>query len=404
MREKPPCTGSPHAINLTMPSVRRCHCRNATLAVLLAVYLFVALSLHHLANLRENENVLQGSHALLQLSRSSIPNYYFLGSKKNRTRNYEQFEAVEGRGQEIRPISSAPTRQTTTDAGLSVEVPVNKHQKEKPKKTNSTAAQNDPILSFYQGGNWDGAPIVIEKKKLIFFSQPKIASTVFKQLFRRMMGLEDWMLHKEPHIPHDPAKNGLKYLLHFHPKDARAMMESPEWTRAIFVRDPQERVLSAYLDKAARKDGMYVYKHCCIDDPERTCAKQASKSFQDFLELISEECCCDPHWKPQSQRMKEPFWKNINFVGRFDAIAQDTKRLLQRVDAWEEYGASGWGEHRNASIFAESTGARHRTSADQKLLAYYNSSAIEDLVKAFYREDYVHPVLKLSNRKIFQGQ
>jgi hypothetical protein len=179
------------------------------------------------------------------------------------------------------------------------------------------------------------------------------------------------------------------------------MLTSPDWTRAVFVRDPKERILSAYLDKAARKDAAYVRHHCCNSgNTTGDCAKKASKSFKDFIEVVIEMCCCDPHWKPQSQRMGAPLWKYVNFVGRFDYLALDTKRLLETLGAWTEYGESGWGKHHNESIFGESTGARHKTDAYGKLRRYYNSTEMEALVEEFYRSDYEHPMLNLTNKRI----
>jgi hypothetical protein len=51
---------------------------------------------------------------------------------------------------------------------------------------------------------YDSSLIVIEKCKLIFYTTPKIGCTVWKQLFRRIMGFEDWW---DPFV--DPKTNGL---------------------------------------------------------------------------------------------------------------------------------------------------------------------------------------------------
>jgi hypothetical protein len=217
-----------------------------------------------------------------------------------------------------------------------------------------------------------------------------------------MMHLEDWMVHKEPHLPHNPSKNGLKYLYNFAPSKAFSMMTDPDWTRAIFVRDPKERALSAYLDKAARKEGLYVYRHCCQKDVNRTCAKKASRSFTDFVEVIQTSCCCDPHWKPQSQRLDEYFWKYVNFVGQFDALAEDTRRLLMRLNGWE-FGADGWGPHGNESIFAEGSAAKHQTNAITKLQRHYNTSRVEKMVEEFYAKDYAHPLLHFERKRVIRN-
>ena len=62
---------------------------------------------------------------------------------------------------------------------------------------------------------------------------------------------EDGMMSLVEHLNsiHDPAKNGLTYLTDYSLEEAQLMLNSEEWTRAVFVREPKERILSAYLDK-----------------------------------------------------------------------------------------------------------------------------------------------------------
>jgi hypothetical protein len=120
--------------------------------------------------------------------------------------------------------------------------------------------RSDWIYSKSYG--WDVAPIVIPEYNLLFFTIPKTGTTIFKQLFRRMMGFENWSL-KDEDLVHSPHRNGLKYLYHYSPTEANEMLTSPNWTRAIFVRDPKTRVLSAYLDKALHNHCDYVKRHCC---------------------------------------------------------------------------------------------------------------------------------------------
>ena len=110
----------------------------------------------------------------------------------------------------------------------------------------------DPNDFVYHPGDWDVAPIVVEKYKLVFFTIPKVACTTWKQAFGLMIGYDNWYLDTEglEGDPHDPNLNGLRYLYHFPIETAHEMMTSPHWTRAIFVRDPKIRFLSAFMDKA----------------------------------------------------------------------------------------------------------------------------------------------------------
>mmetsp|Transcript_4828 Transcript_4828/g.10790 ORF Transcript_4828/g.10790 Transcript_4828/m.10790 type:complete len:247 (-) Transcript_4828:1059-1799(-) len=225
-----------------------------------------------------------------------------------------------------------------------------------------------------------------------------------------MMHLENWMVDSA-NLPHDPKRNGLTYLYHYSVVDALTILTHPDWTRAIFVRDPKERTLSAFLDKAARKDGKYVRRHCCSEN-NSTCGEEANASFLGFLRVVEEQCCCDPHWKPQTDRIDKAFTTFINFVGHFDRIQDDTKRLLKGLttngrinndssrdeeesDAWIRFGASGWGTDGNESIFSRGTKAKHQTSAMTKLRLYYNATS-EALVEKLFADDYDDPILNLT--------
>lgn len=244
-------------------------------------------------------------------------------------------------------------------------------------------------------GSWDGAPIVLEKHRLLFFSVPKVGCTVFKQLFRRMMGHHNWNKQNDK-IPHNPTVNGLKYLWHYPSGRVKEMMTSPDWTRAIFVRDPKERLLSAYLDKALKHRGTYVMKHCC--PRSRSCKDFASASFENFVDLVSQ--CRDPHWNPQTWRMEAKYWPHVNFVGHLESVTEDAKRLLTQVEAWDEYGASGWGARGTEAIFESVRAVRHKTGSHTKLTQYYTTATLESMVEKLYQDDYLNPVFNLTQYKL----
>jgi hypothetical protein len=108
-----------------------------------------------------------------------------------------------------------------------------------------------------------------------------------------MMHLNDWRKGSDKgNIPHNPSYNGLKYLNHYPLKTALEMLTDPEWTRAIFVRDPKERFFSAYLDKAKKNDGKYVTHHCCknLVNKKQSCGKRAARSLLYFTKLAKDHC------------------------------------------------------------------------------------------------------------------
>lgn len=251
----------------------------------------------------------------------------------------------------------------------------------------------------YDTEGWETSPIVLEKQKLIFFTVAKNACTTWKQLFRRMMGYQDWAVEgTEEMLPWNPRANGLKYLFHYDRATATEMLTSSDWTKAFFVRDPKERLLSAYLDKV-KKEPAVVWNTCCIE--ERDCVSPSSTTFGEFTKLAFE--CENEHWSPQYSRIEEKYWPYINFVGYMHSIAQDSRRLLQQLGVWEDVGASGWGEDGSQAIFesrAGSVGRKHATSAGERLKQHY-TPLIEKEVEKFYKMDYHNPYTNLTLNRIF---
>jgi Sulfotransferase family len=136
--------------------------------------------------------------------------------------------------------------------------------------------------SIYLRQGWDASPVVLEKYKLIFFTTAKVGCTVWKQLFRRMMGYKDWKAENtNSKLPWNPEVNGLKYLYHYDRVTASEMMTSPEWTRAIITRDSKERFLSAYLDKVVQNP--FFTNHVCC--PHKMNCVSNQTSFEEFLQL-----------------------------------------------------------------------------------------------------------------------
>jgi hypothetical protein len=233
---------------------------------------------------------------------------------------------------------------------------------------------------IYGPKGWDSAPIVIPKYRLIFFTIPKVACTVFKQLFLRMMGDTNWRRWDV----HDPAKNGLKYLHDYSIRKASYMLASDKWKKAIFVRDPMDRILSAYLDKALSKNASYIIHKCC--PKKQKCGPIVQSSFTLFLHAV--HLCPDSHWEPQIHRMEGRYWPLIDFVGHLETAAVNAKALLMELgsNVWENFGASGWGFNGSEPIFHSTGTVRHTTNAKSLRSQYYNQETLR-IVKIMFAED-----------------
>lgn len=272
-----------------------------------------------------------------------------------------------------------------------------------PKIDSSKIVQENEIdwtdTNFAKG--YYDSPIVIESHQLVFWPVAKVGTSVFKRLFRRMMGESDWLEAS----PHSNKKNGLIHLGDYSREQQLEMMTSPNWTRAIFVRDPIERTLSGYLNKG--QESLYLKYHCCDMSfynqtkpapadkaeychnepftPYQMPVTESNFPFKDFVNHVMTDCD-DVHWQPQYKRMKEDNWKLINFVGKSENGMNDTHRLLKQIGAFEEFGASGWGEFRNESIFQSNT-AGHQTGSSKKVKQYYTPELFSQVLE-HVRGDY----------------
>ena len=244
--------------------------------------------------------------------------------------------------------------------------------------------------------HWDSAPIVVESHKLIFFTVPKVGCTVWKQLFRRMEGYDDWQIHSldKDNLPHNPKRNGLKYLYNYSLSDATAKLNDPSYTKAIFVRDPKDRFLSAYLDKGLRNPD-WTRQKCCPNnngnDERGDCWPESNRSFQDFFELT--KICHNSHWDLMAARLDDSkFLQLIDFIGTMDQLQEDSKRLLQRIGAWDEFGSSGWGKSGTEQIFQSKSSVSHATSKSAaqayKRLNKYYTPELERAVEERFSQDY----------------
>lgn len=242
--------------------------------------------------------------------------------------------------------------------------------------------------------------VVAEEFKLIFIPIPKVACTQWLQLFRRMAGQEDWQSRKGG-MPYTPEVNGLTYLADYPLAQANEMMQSPEWTRAVFVRDPKERFLSAYLDKVVNNQHI-VLGACCRKT--RDCASSET-TFEEFYNMT--KTCSNEHWDVQSDRVPEKIWQTVNFVGYMDNLEQDARKLLTKVGAWDKYAANGWGPNEDQAMFAdeagESAARSHATKAQARMRQYYTPE-IEMGIEKRFEPDYQNPVFRLPRLRLFMPQ
>jgi len=247
----------------------------------------------------------------------------------------------------------------------------------------------------------------IPEAKLIFCGIPKAGITEWVTFVRYVMGAKDYL--SLPYYKLDRQEWMLKNLSI---KKSEELLNDPTWTKAVFFRDPVERLLSAYLDKFVNNNysKMFVKN---ITNPSNII------SFPEFVKLFAgsnaTKCdeghgvhtCTDPHWKPQLLTCGLDYWlPQVDFIGTFEHLSEHTKMLLERVGLWEKYGAK-FDDGKNmksegSDIWSMPTPVRpsnytvagfnqkgagtshHSTSSSSKIQEYYTPELLKTVREAYH--------------------
>ena len=256
--------------------------------------------------------------------------------------------------------------------------------------------------------------IVNVEFKTIFFPIAKVGSSQWDHFFARLEGNSDWcsvQIHK-------PEVNKFTYLRDYSLKEVDSMMKSKEWTKATFVRDPKERLLSAFLDKSITKAKKFRKTHCVAKDYLHNGGntKECIEKHTDFEYFVKEYVPRQPdnnHWRPQCTFIDDQWWPYIDFIGDMRTASNDAKDYLQSihnkdgVSAWEKLGKTGWTGENDCTtngdlpFFGQATRKEsHTMHAESKLKMYYTPE-LELFVEKYYEKDYHNDFFEFQPLEIF---
>ncbi len=241
--------------------------------------------------------------------------------------------------------------------------------------------------------------------KLVMCMIPKVACTEWMRMILRLKGDARWRM--EPHfLSNKPLVSQLPI------ENATHIMNDPSWTKAVFFRDPAERLLSAYLDKFVQHNS---YSSRVFSRPRM--------SFRDFVDEVASanwdhrepsglHAKVNPHWKPQRLMCElDKFLPAYNFVGSYAHVGAHSRALLEALGdgVWAEAGASGWGTpakltfsmaraHNivrkaptnltgDADVFLSSNTANHKTKSHEMMAKFYDAELLARVRRA-YAMDY----------------
>jgi len=205
-------------------------------------------------------------------------------------------------------------------------------------------------------------------RKLLFCMIPKNACTEFLSLILRMDGFTDQHWNPTAYgdlqaaVHGDETRESMFWLQHdmtleenVRKLEFESRMDGTDgsgYQRAVFLRDPVHRLLSAYTTKV--QTGMYkeANKGYPVALPETI-------SFEAFVDILDEHGVTftgiDPHIRAQSELcgLNETL-PYMSFVGDFDKLDEDARRMVTLVGGSRfasEMLDDGWGPNRTQSLF-----------------------------------------------------
>ncbi|XP_072255007.1 carbohydrate sulfotransferase 9-like [Pyxicephalus adspersus] len=125
------------------------------------------------------------------------------------------------------------------------------------------------------------------------------------------------------------------------------------YTKVMIVRDPLERVVSAYRDKFLHNDDIY-YSKTVTDIIKRRLEIDVNSTnkitFQEFVRFITIENpkYRDTHWKPMFQ-LCDPCKIQYDIIGKFKSMNQDADFVLKTIRAPKDLKYPTMKHHSNDS-------------------------------------------------------
>lgn len=183
---------------------------------------------------------------------------------------------------------------------------------------------------------WSYHSRVSTARRYVCVSVPKVGCTTVKRTLRALEELpacDDWGdLHRSADQP---------MLTGFDPAECARILTSPDWFRFGFVRNPYDRLFSAWKSKIANTwDTQYLFLRTAIRDandyPPSADGFVPFVSFADYARFVAgstdPRIAGDGHLDLQTNVLV-PDVIPYDVLGRFETFAEDFVAILRRLDA-----------------------------------------------------------------------
>ncbi|XP_066541083.1 carbohydrate sulfotransferase 8-like [Hoplias malabaricus] len=174
--------------------------------------------------------------------------------------------------------------------------------------------------------------------KLLYCEVPKVGCSNWKRVLMVLSGIAS----STRDIGHDAVHYGnhLKRLDSFDRQGIARRLDT--YTKVLFVREPMERLVSAFRDKFESPNSYYhpVFGKPIISRYRVNASKSALRTgsgvtFQEFIRYLLDvhrPVGMDIHWEPVTQ-LCSPCLLDYDFIGKFETMEEDANFLLHRTGA-----------------------------------------------------------------------
>ncbi|XP_072854982.2 carbohydrate sulfotransferase 9 isoform X1 [Pogona vitticeps] len=181
---------------------------------------------------------------------------------------------------------------------------------------------------------------VEDKHKLLYCEVPKAGCSNWKRVLIVLSGLAK----SAANITHNAVHYG-KHLKKLDSYDLKGIhMRLKTYTKVIFVRDPMERLVSAFRDKFEHPNSYYhpVFGKAIIKKYRLNAGREAltagsGVTFKEFVKYLLDShrpVGMDTHWE-QINKLCYPCFINYDFIGKFETLEEDANYFLRLIGAPE---------------------------------------------------------------------
>ena len=196
-------------------------------------------------------------------------------------------------------------------------------------------------------------------RRYFYFQVPKVATTAMKTLLHkaensppmRFFATDEWITRREKFI-HDRTNVPLLSLADLDDAQQKEVLESPDFLRLTIVRNPYDRLVSAWRGsvRLCEPGCAHVYLEIKgqLPGPER----KTLISFGEFVDYVAQKCdlsTCNPHWRRQ---VDHHFFRAMNFshIGKVEHLAETLQCFQQHLGASEPLEADAKNVSRSGSL------------------------------------------------------